>query len=225
MKFTKEEMLRLSPLALADYLQARGWCQDEDVPAKGTVWIYHDEKGNVYEIMLPNNRALGDFAIRMSEAIHTLEMVENRSEREIFVTLREIEALPSEIIEGEIAAGELGWDVSEKQKLEPLLEALDENAIERTRERFLFCLAEFAETIAAGKTLIGDDASSKTSLLEICRRVLPSIGLALQDGASPSDLWNAARLGKSETWLEHNSGESPESPGNTPAHERQSHRN
>ena len=94
---------------------------------------------------------LGDFAIRMSEAIYTLGEVEERDLREVYSTLAETNALPSEIFEGEIAAEEgLKWNAAEKAKLEPLMVALDETCVYSAGEMFLGCLTEIAEVLARG---------------------------------------------------------------------------
>ncbi len=218
MKFKKDEMIRLSPRVVADYLKSRGWRRDQDVESKGAIWLYHDEKGDEYEIMLPTNRDVGDFAIRMSEAIHTLGEVEERNLREVYSTLADTNALPSEIFEGEIAAEEdLEWNAAEKAELEPLMAALDEKVVDRARKAILLCLAEIAETLVLGTALIGDDTSKKSAVWQSCARVLLLAGWLVRDNVSRTEFWNAARRGQAGAWFEDNFPEGnevgPEEPG------------
>ena len=45
MKFKKDEMIRLSPRVVADYLQSHGWRHDQDVESgKGQIWLYRDDE-------------------------------------------------------------------------------------------------------------------------------------------------------------------------------------
>lgn len=202
MKLKKDEMTRLSPRAVADYLQSHGWRHDQDVENKGAIWLYHDDQGDEYEIMLPTNREVGDFAIRMSEAIRTLGEVEERSTREVFSTLAEINTLPWEIFEGEVAAEEdLEWNAAEKAKLEPLMEALKDRVAAGAHEVVLFVLAEIAETLAHGTALIGDHTSKKSAVWRSCERVLLGAGWPANDNVSSAEFWDAARASRAETWF------------------------
>ena len=205
MKFKKDEMIRLSPRLVADYLQGHGWRHDQDVESKGAIWLYHEDKGDEFEIMLPDNRELGDFAIRMSEAIYTLGVVEERNLGEVYSTLAETNALPSEIFEGEIAAEEgLEWNAAEKAELEPLMDALDENCVDAASEKLLACLAEIAEKLARGTALIGNDTPKKSAVWRSCEKVLLVDGWLLRDNVSGTEFWNAARKGQAEAWLDEN---------------------
>lgn len=227
MKLKKGEMIRLSPRAVADYLQSHGWRHDQDVENKGAIWLYHDDKGDEYEIMLPTNREVGDFAIRMSEAIYTLGEVEERNLREVYSTLLQTSALPSEIFEGEIAAEEdLEWNAAEKEKLEPLMEALNETVVGLARGAFFSCLTEIAETLARGTALIGNDTSKKSAVWRSCERVLLVAGWPVKDNVSGTEFWNAARRGRAETWFGKNFPEGnkvgEEKPGTIVSHDPES---
>jgi hypothetical protein len=205
MRFKKDEMVRLSPRVVADYLQTHGWRHDRDVEGKGAIWLYHDNEGDEYEIMLPTNRRLCDFAIRMSEAISTLGEVERRHLHEVYSTLAEANALPSEIFEAEIAAEEgLEWNAAAKAKLKGLMEALDENCVGAVSEKHLACLAEIAETLARGTALIGDESSAQSALWRSCQRVLLAAGQPLEENVSAAEFWKAARAGGAETWFLNN---------------------
>jgi len=230
MKFKKDEMTRLSPRVVADYLQSHGWRHDHDVESKGAIWLCHDDKGGEYEIMLPTNREVGDFAIRMSEAIYTLGEVEERNLREVYSTLAQTNALPSEIFEGEIAAEEdLAWNAAEKAKSELLMETLNEKVVDGAREVILFCLAEIAETLARGTALIGDDTSKKSAVWRSCKRILLVAGWPVKDSVSGTEFWNAARTGQAETWFEENFPEGnevgEEKPGTIVSRDPESQRN
>jgi hypothetical protein len=203
MKFKKDEMTRLSPRVVADYLESHGWHHHQDVEGKGAIWLYRDDKGNEYEIMLPTNREMGDFAIRMSEAIYTLGEIEERSLREVYSTLAEANALPSEIFESEIAVETgLEWNAAEKSKLEPLMEALNQNCIDEALGNLFACLVEIAELLARGTALIGNEEAKKSAVWRSCEKVLLLAGWPVRDNLSATEFWNAARAGQAETWLD-----------------------
>ncbi len=232
MKFKKDEMTRLSPLVVADYLQSRGWRhdQDQDVESKGAIWLYHDDEGDEYEIMLPTNREVGDFAIRMSEAIYTLGEVEERNVREVYATLAETNALPSEIFEAEIAVEvDLEWNAAEKEKLEPVIGALNQLVLEGTSGNFFDCLEEIAETLARGTALIGDETSKESAVWRSCKRVLLVAGWPVKDNVSGTEFWNAVRTGQAETLLDVNCPEGnevgEEKPGTIVSNDPESQRN
>jgi hypothetical protein len=224
MKFKKQEMMRLSPQAVTDYLRAQDWYYRCDVGGKGAIWWYRDDEGGEYEIMLPINRELGDFAIRMSEAISTLEEVEQRDAREVYSTLAEIETLPSEIFEGEIAAEEgLRWNPDEKSRLGPLTEALNENSHKKASLAFLECLATMAAVLSRGPALIGNERSKEAAVWRSCEKVLFVAGWRVKDDVSETGFWNAAQAGDDvmEIWFGENLRKEPDAParqGNVPSH-------
>ena len=173
MKFKKDEMTRLSPRVVADYLQSHGWRHDQDVETKGAIWLYHDDKGDEYDIMLPFNREVGDFAIRMSEAVYALGKVEQRDPRDVYATLAETDTLPSEIFEAEIAVEvDLKWNAAENVCFEPLVGTLNQLVLDGVTGNFLSCLEEIANTLVRGTTLIEDDTSKESAVWRSCRRVL-----------------------------------------------------
>jgi hypothetical protein len=211
MKFKKSDLTRLSPRVVADYLQRRGWRHAQDVEGRGSIWLHQDEEGEECEIMLPVNRELGDFAIRMSEAIQTLGALERRDEREVYSTLAETTPLPSEIFEGEIAAEErLQWDLAEKSQLEPLWETLNESCIGPARGTLLACLAEIAGTLVRATPLTGDEEARKSAVWRSCEKTLRAAGWRIQKNVSEEDFWNAARAGDAETWFQNNLPDEPE---------------
>src|SRR5436309_2128437 len=78
MSLQKEQVMALDPQMFADHLRRAGWREQRKVPGKGTIWLFSDREGRQFEIMLPTNRKLGDFAIRMGEALRTLAIVEEK---------------------------------------------------------------------------------------------------------------------------------------------------
>lgn len=159
----------------------------------------------VHFIMLPTNREIGDFAIRMTEAIHTLAEVERRNEREVFSTLSARVELPSEIFEAEIATEKgVEWNAAEKARWEPLMVVLDENCVDASREKFLACLAEITETLSCGTALTGVDTSKASAVWRSCREVLFVAGWPVKENASKTEFWTATCAGRAETWFDEN---------------------
>ena len=69
-------LLSLPPLGVAAYLRSTNWRQVEMVGDKGSVWTLRSASGDEFEILLPLNRELNDFASRMGDLLQTLEVVE-----------------------------------------------------------------------------------------------------------------------------------------------------
>jgi hypothetical protein len=84
---SKQQMIDLDPDVVADYLKRKGWEERRVDAGKGSFWYLAAKPRGEFEVMLPTNRELGDFAIRMSEAIRTLAIVEDRSTREVYQQL------------------------------------------------------------------------------------------------------------------------------------------
>lgn len=77
----------VQPLEFAAYLRANGWQESEHVPERASVWSLGGGSDGGYEILLPLRRDFKDFANRMSEALQTLEVAEQRSQLEILEEL------------------------------------------------------------------------------------------------------------------------------------------
>jgi len=73
----------IRPLEFVAYLRAKGWHQ---VPPSSSLWSTWIREGD-FELTLPLERSLGDFALRMADALRTLEIVEDRSQIEILSDL------------------------------------------------------------------------------------------------------------------------------------------
>ncbi len=82
---------------LRNYLRIHGWNEDQPFLGNATLW-HKPVAGEEFEILLPNQQNLGDYAARIRETIEILESVENRSKIEILAEL--ITALPNTTIQG-----------------------------------------------------------------------------------------------------------------------------
>lgn len=77
----------VQPLEFAAYLRASGWQESEHVPERASVWSLGNGSDGGYEILLPLRRDFKDFVSRISEALQTLEVAEQRSQLEILEEL------------------------------------------------------------------------------------------------------------------------------------------
>ncbi len=83
---------------LTSYLQSRGWKQENKIGNSETVWIISNVNGEEFDITLPLNPKTRFFALRMSEILTILEIVEKRSQLDILSDL--ITTVPNIEIEG-----------------------------------------------------------------------------------------------------------------------------
>lgn len=83
-----EVLNALGPLDLELYLKSRGWNESFIMPDKYSVWITRDGNNEEYEITLPLDRTVIDYALRIGELLNTLELAENRSQTEIYNDLK-----------------------------------------------------------------------------------------------------------------------------------------
>lgn len=82
-----EALKAVQPLEFAAYLRANGWREYEHVPERASVWSLDNGSNGGYEILLPLRRDFRDFVSRISEALQTLEVAEQRSQLEILQEL------------------------------------------------------------------------------------------------------------------------------------------
>lgn len=78
----------LGPLDLAIYLKSKGWNETRIQPGQSSTWIFRDSDNEEYEILLPLNSTIKDYALRIGELLKTLELAENRSQFEIYHDLQ-----------------------------------------------------------------------------------------------------------------------------------------
>lgn len=81
----RELLSALVPLEVAAYLRSRGWSEHASPARESASFTF----GNDYEVSLPLSTELRDFPYRMSDALKTLAVVENRDQLEIFSDLKE----------------------------------------------------------------------------------------------------------------------------------------
>jgi hypothetical protein len=85
------EILRaIRPLELVGYLRANGWHEEQPLE-RGAFWL-KESKEQSYELLLPLDSNLGDFANRMAEVLQVLERAEQRSQLEIVEDLMMVSA-------------------------------------------------------------------------------------------------------------------------------------
>ncbi|MDF5720163.1 MAG: hypothetical protein PUP91_06665 [Rhizonema sp. PD37] len=74
----------VNPDVLQAHLQATGWHETGRIyNDAGAIWRLQKDAAPEYEILLPLQHNLGDYAERISDILKTLEIVENRSQVDI----------------------------------------------------------------------------------------------------------------------------------------------
>ena len=73
----------LRPADLLTYLRASGWQRESEIGDKAESWVKSAEGRLEADLLVPLRRQAGDFALRVSELLKTLEDVEGRSQEEI----------------------------------------------------------------------------------------------------------------------------------------------
>ncbi len=92
----------IRPNEMAAYLHSHAWKQVEQIGDRATVWTASANGSGDYEILLPSDVTLNEYARRMSEALHTLEVAEHRSQLNI---ARDIAAITSDVLRVRLAHG------------------------------------------------------------------------------------------------------------------------
>jgi hypothetical protein len=87
-----EALQSLRPLEMVQYLRANGWRQARQIHDKASCWTGKGYTGEELEILLPMRSDFADYAARMAEVLHTLEIAEERSQLEILHDLNTINA-------------------------------------------------------------------------------------------------------------------------------------
>jgi hypothetical protein len=82
-----ELLANVNPLDVAAYLRADGWRILETKPQRAAIWG-KKVGSDAVEVLLPLDRSLRDFAIRMGDVLATLESTEERSQLQIFGDLQ-----------------------------------------------------------------------------------------------------------------------------------------
>ena len=85
----------LKPLEISAYLRAKQWYREADISGKADLWIYKKNDGEEFDITLPNSRSFADYALRISEVLQTLSIVEERSELDV---LRDLQTTGADLV-------------------------------------------------------------------------------------------------------------------------------
>ena len=99
----------LRPLEVVSYLRSTGWSKAAEQPNRVSIWLFRDAAGEEFEIALPLSHSFRDFALRMGDALRTLEAVENRSQMEILrdLLVTSADVVRVRLIDSEPADGSL----------------------------------------------------------------------------------------------------------------------
>lgn len=82
-----ETLRAVGPVEFAAYLRSHAWNQVKAIGDRATVWTKqasHNRENEEYEILLPLDRSLSEYARRISEALQTLAVSEQRKELEVW---------------------------------------------------------------------------------------------------------------------------------------------
>ncbi len=85
----------LQPLDVVRYLRVNGWREESQNGDRASTWLRQTSTDDEHEILLPLQRSLGDYALRMADVFRTLELAEERSQTEI---LQDVLTAGSDII-------------------------------------------------------------------------------------------------------------------------------
>ena len=80
-------LANINPTDVAAYLRSNGWSIADSTPQRSSVWS-KESGSETAELLLPLDRSLRDFTIRMGDMLSTLEAVEERSQLQIFGDLQ-----------------------------------------------------------------------------------------------------------------------------------------
>ena len=82
----------INPFDLASYLRAHGWRRGNAISeGRAHLWINHEEADNI-DVIVPADRTVRDYRVRMIEALQTLEAIEQRSQLEILADIQQASA-------------------------------------------------------------------------------------------------------------------------------------
>lgn len=77
----RQMLLSLSPLDVAAYLRTHGW-KETTKDSRSSQWVLRRERGQI-EVLLPHDRELRDYRLRMGELLQALEIAEQRPRLQI----------------------------------------------------------------------------------------------------------------------------------------------
>jgi hypothetical protein len=77
----RQTLLSLSPMDVAAYLRTHGW-KETAKDSRSSQWTLRRDRGEI-EVLLPHDRKLRDYRLRMGELLETLEIAEQRPRLQI----------------------------------------------------------------------------------------------------------------------------------------------
>ena len=85
----------IQPQQVMSYLDAHGWSERRQLGDKAVLWQYTSAADKRFEVLLPLDRGLLDFPLRMDQALYNIALAEQRSQ---LAVLRDIATSSSDII-------------------------------------------------------------------------------------------------------------------------------
>lgn len=77
----------LQSFQVAGYLRSRGWQKADTIRDVASVWVLPSPGDQQAEVILPTDRSVGDFAIRMAELLRALSVIERRAAIDILTDI------------------------------------------------------------------------------------------------------------------------------------------
>ena len=90
----RDELVNLEPTDLSVYLQAKGWTRLETSRVHAESWLLSSVTPEA-ELLVPTGKSVGDYALRVSQLLRTLEAVEGRSQLDI---VRDIAYIGADVV-------------------------------------------------------------------------------------------------------------------------------
>lgn len=109
----------LNPADVAAYLSSNGWNQLADKPGYCSIWLGKTKQGEEAELLLPLDRSIGDYRLRMKEAVKLIAAVESRTELEM---LSDLQTIGSDVIRVRYRHGHAGDGTIPLERGEALVE-------------------------------------------------------------------------------------------------------
>ena len=81
---------QLSHIAVKAYLASQGWHEKGSFGKYASIHTHANTSGEEWEILLPNQSQIADYAARMADVLSILAQVEQRSELLVFGDLQQV---------------------------------------------------------------------------------------------------------------------------------------
>jgi hypothetical protein len=140
----------VQPEIIQTHLQATGWQETGRIyNDTGAIWRFKKDSINEYEILLPLQQNLGDYAERISDILKTLEIVENRNQFDILSEF--ITNYPNFNIQGivkEISTPEIDKPRGEITLLGAVFEKLQEIKTVLNNQDYILAIKAYQERLS-----------------------------------------------------------------------------